>query len=57
MPQYAALLSIVYMMGFVLVFDKMHWRHKHVWESWSPNLMSQAESERLLKILEASQDF
>ena len=37
------------MMAFVYVFDKMHWRHKYGW--LGVNLMTQAESHRLLRIL------
>ena len=49
-----ALFSIVYRMGFVLVFDRMHWRRKHCWQFWAPHLMSQDESEQILRILQAS---
>lgn len=56
MSQYSALFSIVYMIGFVLVFDRFHWRRKYSWKFWAPNLMTQGESEQLLRILAASQD-
>jgi hypothetical protein len=56
MPQYFALLSIVFMMGFVLVFDRLHWRRRFLWPVWSGNLMSQAESEQLMKIVAASSE-
>lgn len=56
MSQYSALFSVVYMIGFVLVFDRFHWRRKYTWKFWAPNLMSQNESEQVLRILAASQD-
>ena len=52
--EFFARLSIVFMMGFVFVFDGMHWRRKFGWQS--ANLMTQDESERLLKILAATRD-
>jgi hypothetical protein len=52
--QYCALLSIVHMIGFVLVFDRMHWRRKYSWQSWSQQLMGPAESQRIMRILAAS---
>ena len=52
MAQQFALLSIVYMMGFVMVFDRIHWRR----HSWSRNLMSKEDVARIMRILEASQD-
>jgi hypothetical protein len=42
------------MIGFVLVFDRMHWRRKYRWQSWSQQLMSQDESQRIMRILAAS---
>jgi len=48
-----ARLSVVFMIGFVMVFDRMHWRHKHCWAE--SHLMTQDESERILRILAASQ--
>jgi len=53
-PRYFALLSIVYMMAFVLLFDRMHWRRRFAWQTWSGNLVPQSEMERILKILAAS---
>ena len=53
-PQLFARLSIVFMMSFVIVFDRMHWRHKYGWQA--TNLMTQEESERILRILAASHD-
>ena len=52
--EYSALLSVVHMIGFVMVFDRMHWRRKHRWQVWGRNLMTQDESERILRILAAS---
>ena len=54
MREYSALLSIVFMISFVVVFDGMHWRRRHVWQSWAGNLMTPDESERILRILAAS---
>jgi hypothetical protein len=56
MSQYSALYSVVYMMGFVLVFDRFHWRRKYSWKFWAPNLMSRRESEQILRILAASRE-
>jgi hypothetical protein len=50
MDQFFARLSVVFGMGFVAVFDKMRWRHKH-WQEM--NLMTQDESERMLRIVAA----
>jgi hypothetical protein len=55
MQRYFALLSIVYMMAFVLLFDRMHWRRRLAWQHWSGNLMSQKDAERIQKIWAASQ--
>jgi hypothetical protein len=52
--QFFALHSVVFMMGFVLVFDRMHWRHKYGW--LATNLMTQGESQSLLRILAALQN-
>jgi len=56
MSQYSSLLSVVFMIGFVLVFDGMHWYRKHCWQFWASNLMTQDESERILRILAASEN-
>jgi len=56
MSQYSSLLSVVFMIGFVLVFDGMHWHRKHSWQFWASNLMTQDESERILRILAASEN-
>jgi hypothetical protein len=55
MAEQFALLSIVFMMGFVMVFDRMHWRHKNSW-FWMKNLMTQDDLNRIIRILEASQE-
>jgi hypothetical protein len=47
-----ALLSIVYMMGFVYLFDRMHYRHK----LRVPNLISTEELDRIQAIWFACQD-
>ena len=47
-----ALLSIVYMMGFVYLFDSMHCRHKLC----VPNLISTEELDRIQAIWFACQD-
>lgn len=52
-PQHFALLSIIFMIAFVLTFDRVHWRHNLTWRQWSRNLMSQDESEAILRILAA----
>jgi hypothetical protein len=49
-----ARLSVVFMIGFVIIFDRMHWRHRHCWAE--NHLMTQDESERILRILAASQN-
>jgi hypothetical protein len=48
-----ALLSIVFSMAFVMVFDRIHWRHKH---SWAANLMSREDLALIMRILEASNE-
>jgi len=55
MAEQFALLSIVFMMGFVMVFDRMHWRRKSSW-FWTNNLMTQDDLNQILRILDASQD-
>lgn len=51
MDPFFARLSVVFMIGFVALFDKMHWRHRH-WPEM--NLMSQEDSQRILRILSAA---
>jgi hypothetical protein len=55
MGEQFALLSVVFMMGFVMVFDRMHWRRKNTW-FWKKNLMTQEDLDRIMRILEASQE-
>jgi len=52
MTQYSALLSIVYMMVFVLLFDRVRWR-KDQDGRWSVHLFSPDELERLVQIWSA----
>jgi len=52
-PEFWARLSVVFMMGFVIVFDRLHWHQKYGW--LAANLMTQDDSQRLLRILMASQ--
>ena len=52
MEQEFALLSIVFMIAFVMVFDRLHWRH----HSWSEYLMSKEDLDRIMRILEASNE-
>lgn len=47
-----ALLSIVYMMAFVMVFDRIHWRR----HTWSRLLMSREDVDRIMRILDASSE-
>ena len=48
-----ALLSIVFMMAFVMVFDRIHSRRHY---SWFRNLMSTEDVDRIMRILEASNE-
>jgi hypothetical protein len=54
--QYCALLSMVYMMIFVALFDGVHRRNRHNRQSWVLDLMSQQDMDRLMMILSACQD-
>ena len=51
-----ALLALVYMMSFVMVFDKV--RYKHKLSEWlcGANLMNRDELKRIQAILAACQD-
>jgi hypothetical protein len=51
MNEVFARLSVVYMIAFMILFDKMHWRRKHWQET---HLLSQDDSQRLLRILAAT---
>ena len=50
-----ALLSLIYMMGFVMVFDKTHWRNK-ISRFLSGSLLSQEEVTQLQAIWSACQE-
>ena len=52
--QFFCLLSVVFMMGCLFFFDKMHWQRKYGWQL--ANLMTQEESRRFLRIISASQE-
>jgi len=56
MSQYFALWSIVFGMGFVLVFDRVHGRNRLNRLLRSINLMSRKEMENLLSLWLACQD-
>lgn len=51
-----ALLALIYMMSFVILFDRMHDKHK--WRGWARggSLMSRQELERIQAILLACQE-
>ncbi len=55
MTRYYALLSLVYMMTFVMLFDKNHWRKK-IQRYLSANLYNQEEVARLQAIWSACQE-
>ena len=52
MAQEFALLSIVFMIAFVMMFDRIHWRR----HSWAQYLMSREDLDRIMRILEASNE-
>jgi hypothetical protein len=55
MEKLYALLSIVFMMGFVMLFDRLH--HARVNARFSKSgLLSQSEVERIRQILSACQE-
>ena len=56
MPHYFALFSIVFMMGFVMVFDGLHRKNRLIRLFRSINLFSSDEVGRLQAIWEACQD-
>jgi hypothetical protein len=56
MTHYCALWSMVFMMGFVMVFDNVHWRKKFNRLFCSKNLLSQDELNHLLTVWTACQD-
>jgi hypothetical protein len=55
MTHYYALLSMVYMMIFVMLFDRTHWRNK-LCRFMSGNLLGQDEVTRLQAIWAACQE-
>jgi|HubBroStandDraft_4_1064222.scaffolds.fasta_scaffold505691_1 hypothetical protein len=54
--QYCALLSMVFMMIYVAVFDRIHQRKRHNRQSWALALLSQQDLDRLMMIMSACQD-
>jgi hypothetical protein len=54
--QYCALLSMVFMMIFVALFDGVHQRNRHNRQTWALNLLSQQDLDRLMMIMSACQD-
>jgi hypothetical protein len=56
MANYSALLSIVFMMSYVVLFDAVHWRKRFTRLFCSSNLLSQDELDRLATIWSACQD-
>jgi len=55
MSRYFALLSIVFMMGFVMVFDKVHLERRND-RLWKTGLLTRQEVDRLVRILSACQE-
>jgi hypothetical protein len=55
MSRYFALLSIVFMMGFVMMFDKVHFERRNS-RFWNTGLLSRQEVDRLVRILSACQE-
>jgi hypothetical protein len=55
MSRYFALLSVVFMMGFVFVFDKAHLERCNA-RFWKTGMLSRQEVDRLLRILAACQE-
>ena len=51
-----ALLSLVYSIGFVVLFDRLHYRHKLAGWLRGLNLMSRDELEQVQAIWSACQD-
>ena len=56
MTSHYALLSIVYMIGFVLLFDRVHFKNKLVAWLKGGNLMSRDELDQLQAIWAACQE-
>jgi hypothetical protein len=55
MSQYFALLSIVFMVSFVFVFDKAHFEKCNA-RFWKTGLLSRREVDQLRRVLSACQD-
>jgi len=51
-----ALLSLVYMMSFVILFDRVHYKHQLGGWLRGANLMSREELDRIQAIWSACQD-
>jgi hypothetical protein len=45
---------VTVLMAAVYAADWIRWKRKHAWRVWSSNLMTAAESERILRIIAAS---
>jgi hypothetical protein len=54
--QYCALLSMVFMMIFVALFDGTRQRRRDNRQSWVLNLLSQQDLDQLMMIMPACQD-
>lgn len=54
--QICALLSMVFMMTFVALFDGVHERNRHNRGAWALDLLSQDDIDRLGAIWSACQD-
>jgi hypothetical protein len=54
--QFYSLLSLVFMMSFVIVFDNMHWRKLQLRRLCAVDLLSRKDLDRLYMILSACQD-
>jgi hypothetical protein len=55
MQQYSALLSVIFMMIFVLVFDRIHQQRSDS-RFCAANLLAAQDMDRILRILAASRD-
>lgn len=51
-----ALLSLIYMMSFVILFDRVHYKHKVTAWLCGSNLMNHDELARIQAILSACQE-
>jgi hypothetical protein len=55
MSRFYALLSIVFMMSFVIVFDKAHFERRNA-PFWKTGLLSRQDVDRLVRVLSACQE-